>query len=254
MYIIAVASLKGGVGKTTHSTNLSVHLSMKGKRVLAVDLDLNNNLTDFFLRSLDRNYLEERNVLSVILGEKEIEDCVHKTGFSGLEVLPATISLGAKTKNLETDFLLSTLGSSLKRLDYDYIVLDTPGHLSVELQFAVTISDLILSPVCPKRWVFQGMKDLKDVEEGFEKESLRIVAVPSMVGKGKQEEERLFNLKKKYPVTRTSIGKLRAIEKASEEGKALKVGSKGYLWFESLADEILQIQKRSVTSKQRMFV
>ncbi|EMN01176.1 ParA family protein [Leptospira noguchii] len=48
MYIVVIASSKGGVGKTTHSTNLAVQLARRGKRVLAADLDLNNNLTDFF--------------------------------------------------------------------------------------------------------------------------------------------------------------------------------------------------------------
>ncbi|EPE82865.1 CobQ/CobB/MinD/ParA nucleotide binding domain protein [Leptospira noguchii str. 1993005606] len=242
MYIVVIASSKGGVGKTTHSTNLAVQLARRGKRILATDLDLNNNLTDFFLRNLDRGVLEERNILKCILGEREIRECIHKSNFVGLDVLPSTLSFGSGVKNLEVDYLLSVLGEEFPKLNYDYIILDTPGHLSVELEFGVVVSDLVLSPVCPKRWSFQGMKDLEEVAEGIVE---KLVVVPSLVGRGKQEQERILNLKKKYRVSRASIGKLGSIEKATEEGRELKPGSKGDLWFEALASEVIEIEKES---------
>ena len=43
--VIAFANQKGGVAKTTTTLNLGVALSEKGKRVLAVDLDPQGNLT-----------------------------------------------------------------------------------------------------------------------------------------------------------------------------------------------------------------
>ncbi|AXR66829.1 ParA family protein [Leptospira mayottensis] len=247
MYIVAIASSKGGVGKTTHSTNLAVQLARRGKRVLAADLDLNNNLTDFFLRSLRKGVLEERNILSVLLGEREIGECIHKSSFAGLDVLPSTLSFGAGVKNLEVDYLLSVLGGEFQKLSYDYIILDTPGHLSVELEFAVLVADLVLSPVCPKRWSFQGMKDLEEVAQGIKE---KLVVVPSLVGRGKQEQERILNLKKKVRVSRASIGKLSGIEKASEEGRELKPGSKGDLWFEALAEEVMELERESESLKK----
>ncbi|WP_061266298.1 ParA family protein [Leptospira interrogans] len=253
MYIVVIASSKGGVGKTTHSTNLAVQLARRGKRVLAADLDLNNNLTDFFLRKLGKGVLEERNILSVLLGEREIGECIYKSSFAGLDVLPSSISFGAGVKNLEVDYLLSVLGSEFQNLSYDYIILDTPGHLSVELEFAVLVADLILSPVCPRRWSFQGMKDLEEVAEGIVE---KLVVVPSLVGRGKQEQERILNLKKKVRVSRTSIGKLGSIEKASEEGRELKLGSKGDLWFEALALEVIELEQesRSLEKSRRLLV
>ena len=48
MKILTAANLKGGVGKSTLAIYLALALKDRGKRVLAVDLDPNNSLTDFF--------------------------------------------------------------------------------------------------------------------------------------------------------------------------------------------------------------
>ncbi len=50
MKVITFGSLKGGVGKTTCAAFLAQALASKGARVLAADIDANNNLTDYFLR------------------------------------------------------------------------------------------------------------------------------------------------------------------------------------------------------------
>ena len=46
--IIAIASLRGGVGKTTTTMHLATAMAEMGKKVLAVDFDSQKNLADLY--------------------------------------------------------------------------------------------------------------------------------------------------------------------------------------------------------------
>ena len=68
--IIAVANQKGGVGKTTTAINLSSCLAEKGKKVLAVDMDPQGNMTSGL--GVDKNSVEN-TIYDLIIGESSID-------------------------------------------------------------------------------------------------------------------------------------------------------------------------------------
>ena len=67
--IIAVANQKGGVGKTTTSINLAASIAEMGKRVLAIDLDPQGNMTSGL--GVDKNEVEN-TVYELMLDECSI--------------------------------------------------------------------------------------------------------------------------------------------------------------------------------------
>lgn len=81
--IIAVASGKGGVGKTNIVANLAVALARLGKRVFVFDADLGLGNMDILLGLVPRYSLHD-----VLLGQKEINDVVIP-GPAGIRILPA---------------------------------------------------------------------------------------------------------------------------------------------------------------------
>lgn len=81
--VIAVASGKGGVGKTSVSINLAVTMAQQGKKVMLLDADLGLANVDVLLGINAR-----RNLSHVISGEASLEDIIVE-GPAGVRIVPS---------------------------------------------------------------------------------------------------------------------------------------------------------------------
>lgn len=155
--VIAVTNQKGGVGKTTTSSALCGVFTSRGKKVLAIDLDPQGNLS-FSLGAADDKY----TIHDVLKGDVSLEAAIQKT--KNCDVIASNILLSGSELELTAvgrEYILKEkLAPVLNR--YDYIILDTPPALSVLTINAYTAAQDLIIPMTPEILSLQGISQLKD--------------------------------------------------------------------------------------------
>lgn len=158
--IIAVANQKGGVGKTTTAINLSSCLASLGKKVLAIDMDPQGNMTSGL--GIDKNEVEY-TVYELILGQVGIEKVICKDALENLDVLPTNINLSAAEIELigveEKEFIIRKEVDKVKK-NYDFIVIDCPPSLSMLTINVMTTADSVLVPIQCEYYALEGLSQL----------------------------------------------------------------------------------------------
>ena len=158
--IIAIANQKGGVGKTTTAINLSASLASLGKRVLALDMDPQGNMTSGL--GVDKDGVE-KTVYDLIMGNVGIEECICENVLENLDVLPSNINLSAAEIELigidNKEYLLKEEVDKVKDR-YDYIIIDCPPALSMLTINAMTTSDSVLVPIQCEYYALEGLSQL----------------------------------------------------------------------------------------------
>ena len=158
--IIAIANQKGGVGKTTTSINLSACLAEKGKKVLAIDLDPQGNMTSGL--GVDKNDLEN-TVYELILNECSINESIQPTVVDNLKIIASNVNLaGAEIELLgvnDKEYILRSAVDYIKD-DYDFIIIDCPPSLNMLTVNAMTTADTILVPIQCEYYALEGLSQL----------------------------------------------------------------------------------------------
>ena len=163
--IISVINQKGGVGKTTTVINLAAGLSMKGKKVLVIDLDPQGNATTGL--GFSNNISSELTIYSVLNGKNKISEVIKKTKFENLNIITSNVDLSGlevetagdsrrafKLKD-ELAAILNNSGTS-----YDYILIDCPPSLSLLTIMALVASDALLVPLQTEFFALEGLTQL----------------------------------------------------------------------------------------------
>lgn len=142
--IIVVTSGKGGVGKTTVTSNIGAALAKLDRKVALVD-------ADFGLRNLDLLLgLEERVVytaLDVLAGDCRLTQALVKDKrLKSLVLLPAAQNRNKESVQPEQ---MQKITSSLAE-DYDYIILDSPAGIELGFRNAIAAAKEALIVTTPE--------------------------------------------------------------------------------------------------------
>jgi chromosome partitioning protein len=155
---IAVLSQKGGTGKTTTVRTLTDVFRRSGVRTLAIDLDPQGNLSDYFDLSPD----VEPTIADVLAGRANALESIHE------DIIPANLSLA------EAELMLGgkmgrelTLRRALATLpdEYEVILIDCPPSLGLLTVNALVAADRALLTAEAQYFALQGVEQAMEVVE-----------------------------------------------------------------------------------------
>lgn len=155
---IAVLSQKGGTGKTTTVRTLTDAFRRSGLRVLAIDLDPQGNLSDYFDLDPDAS----PTIAEVLMGTAEAVDSIHS------DVIPANLGLA------EAELVLGgkmgremTLRKALRGVgdSYDIVMIDCPPALGLLTVNALVAADQALISAEAQYFAMQGVEQALEVIE-----------------------------------------------------------------------------------------
>ncbi len=155
---IAVLSQKGGTGKTTTVRTITDVLRRAGLRTLAIDMDPQGNLSDYFDLPPDA----EPTIADVLSGRSELDEAILQ------DIVPANLSLA------EAELMLGgrmgrelTLRKALARAgeSYDVILIDCPPSLGLLTVNALVAADYALITAEAQYFALQGVEQALEVVE-----------------------------------------------------------------------------------------
>jgi len=203
--VISIHSYRGGTGKSNVTANLAVSLAAAGKRVAAVDADIQSpgihmlfDLTDLEGRPTLNDYLRERCAIRDAAVDVTPATL---TGAGRVWVVPSSLKAGEIAQVLREGYDVGLLNDGFRDLiddlALDFLLIDTHPGLNEETLLSIAIADELIILLRPDRQDFQGTAVTVEVARKLGVKAMAIVlnkVLPAVAERGFQAEvERAYS-------------------------------------------------------------
>ena len=219
MDVVAVINYKGGVGKTTVTSNIAAELAFKGKKVLLLDTDAQASLTFSFVKPdvWDEKYKESHTIKSwfdaisqgkeppplteFIITPAQVNQSLKMSGATGqidlicshlglinVDLELATLLGGANLQQSKLNYIKvhARLRDAIGRLetdsDYDVLLIDCPPNFNIVTKNAIVASQKILIPAKPDYLSTLGIDYLRQSVSQLVREFNEYASMDAKVG------------------------------------------------------------------------
>ena len=148
MNIITFISLKGGSGKTSAALNIGATLARTGYKVLFVDLDSQNSLTDTLTTGNNAGALWD-----VLEGNKRIQNAISQCQYG------AVINRGSDPAEPADIYALEQALTTVSK-QFDFAIIDTPPALSATTVSGIIAADGLILPVLAQPYSLKSLSRL----------------------------------------------------------------------------------------------
>ena len=167
--VISIVNHKGGVLKTTSTVNLGAALAERGKRVLLIDVDMQQNLSTYLLgrRQYDADAF---TLFDAVVGKQPLDSLVRETHVPGLCIIPCDedfieMDLTLVSVPAREHALRRCIEQSPEVRGFDFVLLDCPPGMSLTTVNALAASDYFLVPCEASYLPIQGLEQLGRIVE-----------------------------------------------------------------------------------------
>lgn len=165
MLVWAVASQKGGVGKTTTVASIAGWLQKENLRVLVVDTDPHASLTSYL--GIEDDRLDQNNLFDLYAMKTPTREgvlrCITKTAHEGLDLISASMTLATIDRHLSgRQGVGRILARSLAIIEdcYDVVLIDCPPVLGALMVNALVAATTIIVPTQTEFLALKGLEGM----------------------------------------------------------------------------------------------
>ena len=248
--IVAIASQKGGVGKTTTAINLGVSLTIFQKKTLVIDIDPQGSIAEtFHINEFEIKY----GIFDVFVSKIPLSSAITDIGLENFEIVPANI------RNEEDELELYTHAFHIKLLRnvlqpyldlYDYILIDCPPNLGTLTMNALAAANSVIIPVQCEYYSLKSLgkflRSIKNIGGKFNPHLNILGILITMFDKRLKKSREIANdMSKSFKdlLFVTKIPRNSKISEAPSVGKPVAlydINSTGAISYLNLAEEIIK--------------